>query len=95
MSVEHVDVKVRLPHGRPPMRLCMLFRYQGVKYDDDGRWSVRICDLKGSTRKHVYLGSYLNEKKAASAYDRARIFNVAFSHWRETFVESHNHVMDI
>ncbi|KAL0056050.1 hypothetical protein WJX82_007174 [Trebouxia sp. C0006] len=64
----HKDLESFVKHKREQAR------YQGVKYDDDGRWSVRICDPKGSTRKHVYLGSYLNEKKAASAYDRARIF---------------------
>ena len=61
-----------LSHSTPPMRLCLLFRYQGVKLTD-GRWSVYIHGLKYACI-NVSLGWYVDEKKAASAYDRARIF---------------------
>ncbi len=79
------------PHSMPPMRLCLLFRYQGITYNN-GRWFVYIHEYNGSAGVIVHLGCYIDEEKAASAYDRAQIFKVGM---HRKFVVCRSHVVDV
>ncbi len=78
------------------MRLCLLFRYQGLTYKG-GRWSVyiQLLEYQGSACTYVFLGHYVDEEKAASAYDQARISQVGVQPLAHKLVVLHSCLMDM